>query len=64
MKTKRLLLRKFNPDDWLDLYEYLSQEEVVKYEPYNVFTVESSKQEAIRRSENNDFWAVCLQHLP
>ena len=60
MKTERLLLRKFTPDDWPDLLEYLSQEEVVKYEPYEIFTVESSKQEAIRRSENDSFWAVCL----
>ncbi|MGF7144489.1 RimJ/RimL family protein N-acetyltransferase [Anaerotaenia torta] len=61
MRTKRLLIRRFLPDDWQDLFEYLSQEEVVKYEPYEVFTEEQSRQEAIRRSERPDFWAVCLQ---
>lgn len=61
MKTERLLLRKFTADDWHDLYEYLSQKEVVKYEPYNVFTKEQAKQEAINRSNNPDFWAVCLK---
>ncbi len=61
MRTERLLIRRFLPDDWQDLYEYLSQEEVVKYEPYEVFTEEQSRQEAIRRSERPDFWAVCLQ---
>lgn len=61
MKTERLLLRKFMADDWHDLYEYLSQKEVVKYEPYNVFTKEQAKQEAINRSNNPDFWAVCLK---
>ena len=61
MKTERLQLRRFTPDDWLDLFEYLSQEEVVKYEPYEVFTKESSMCEAIRRSENDSFWAVCLK---
>lgn len=61
MKTNRLLIRKFLPDDWQDLFEYLSQEEVVKYEPYDVFTEEQTRQEAINRSNNSDFWAVCLQ---
>jgi Acetyltransferases, including N-acetylases of ribosomal proteins len=61
METKRLLIRRFLPDDWKDLYEYLSQEEVVKYEPYGVFTEESSRREAISRSIDNNFWAVCLK---
>ena len=61
MKTESLILRKFTPEDWQDLYEYLSQEEVVKYEPYDVFTLEKAKKEAIKRSENPAFWAVCLQ---
>ncbi|MFR8002003.1 MAG: GNAT family N-acetyltransferase [Hydrogeniiclostridium sp.] len=61
MKTERLLIRKFMPDDWHDLYEYLSQEEVVKYEPYGAFTEEQAKREAISRSNNPDFWAVCLK---
>lgn len=61
MKTERLEIRRFQPKDWIDLYEYLSQEEVVKYEPYEVFTEEQSKAEAIYRSKSQDFWAVCLQ---
>ena len=60
METERLSIRRFRPDDWQDLYEYLSQGEVVKYEPYGVFTEVASKQEAINRSENDAFWAVCL----
>jgi RimJ/RimL family protein N-acetyltransferase len=31
------------------------------YEPYDVFTEEACKQEAINRSENESFWAVCLK---
>ncbi|MEG2017776.1 MAG: GNAT family protein [Clostridium sp.] len=61
MKTERLVIRRFQPEDWLDLYEYLSQVEVVKYEPYEVFTEEESKAEAIYRSKSPDFWAVCLK---
>ncbi|MBG0785399.1 MAG: GNAT family N-acetyltransferase [Anaerolineaceae bacterium] len=61
METERLIIRRFLPDDWEDLHEYLSQEEVVKYEPYDVFTEEASKQEAIDRAGNDDFCAVCLK---
>lgn len=60
MKTERLLIRRFTPNDWEDLYDYLSQEDVVKYEPYDVFTKEQSKEEAIKRSKSQNFWAVCL----
>ena len=62
METERLFIRKFTPDDWQDLHEYLSQKEVVKFEPYDLFTEEASKSEAIRRSENDSFWAVCLKN--
>ena len=61
MTTKRLLIRRFTPDDWRDLFAYLSQEAVVKYEPYEVFTEEAGKREAVRRSGNENFWAVCLK---
>lgn len=36
--TDRLLLRKFTIDDHGDLYEYLSNSKVVKYEPYDTYT--------------------------
>lgn len=42
-------------------HEYLFQEEVVKFEPYDVFSVENSKKEVINRSKNNPFCAVCLK---
>lgn len=61
LETDRLVIRKFCCDDWYDLYEYLSQKTVVKYEPYNVFTEEECKQEAIYRSQNDAFFAVCLK---
>lgn len=61
LKTERLIIRRFLPDDWKDLYEYLSKEEVVKFEPYEVFSEEASKAEAIQRSKQDFFWAVCLK---
>ena len=61
METERLWIRRFTPEDWRDLHGHLSREEVVRYEPYGVFTEEESKREAVRRSEDGRFWAVCLK---
>lgn len=61
METERLHIRRFIPADWPDLFEYLSQEETVQYEPYDVFSEDASKKEAERRSTHDAFWAVCLK---
>ncbi|ADL50778.1 GNAT family N-acetyltransferase [Clostridium cellulovorans] len=61
LETERLIIRRFCADDWSDLYEYLSQESVVKYEPYDIHTEEDCKQSAIYRSKDDAFWAVCLK---
>lgn len=59
--TDRLIIRKFEASDWQDLYEYLSDEEVVKFEPNDVYTENQAIEEAIRRSNNESFYAVCLK---
>lgn len=61
LETERLILRRFRAGDWKDLHEYLSDPEVVQYEPYCVFSLEESKSEAIRRARDGEFWAVCLR---
>ncbi len=61
IESGRLIMRKFCCDDWKDLYEYLSNEDVVRYEPYDVFSEEDCKIEAARRSSDKAFWAVCLK---
>lgn len=61
LKTKRLIIRRFQESDWEDLYEYLADEEVVYYEPYEVFSREKCQEEARIRSVSKAFWAVCLQ---
>ncbi|MDR1329767.1 MAG: GNAT family N-acetyltransferase [Oscillospiraceae bacterium] len=61
LETDRLILRRFTPDDWKDLNEYLSQPETVCFEPYEPFSMEDSKREAVTRSENAAFLAVCLK---
>ena len=59
--TDRLIIRKFEPSDWQDLHEYLSDEEVVKFEPYGIYSENQAIEEAIRRSNNESFRAVCLK---
>lgn len=58
MQTERLFIRNFKAEDWHDLYEYLSQKEVLKYEPEPERTEEECKSIAIERSKSNIFWAV------
>jgi RimJ/RimL family protein N-acetyltransferase len=59
--TDRLIIRKFEQNDWQDLYEYLSDKEVVKFEPYDIYSEEQAKEEAIERSKSESFYAVCLK---
>ena len=59
--TERLIIRRFVPDDRRDLHEYLSREEVVRFEPYNVYDEDASRKEAVRRASDDNFWAVCLK---
>lgn len=59
--TKHLLIRNFRKSDGEDLYEYLSDEEVVKFEPYKLFSRDEAYIEAKRRSGDDRFIAVCLK---
>lgn len=58
--TERLIIRKFSPDDFLGLYAYLSDENVVKYEPYEPYTMAEAQREAEYRSNSDEFFAVTL----
>lgn len=59
--SERLIIRKFRAEDWKDMHDYLSDENVVQFEPYETFSEEESKEEAILRAENEAFLAVCLK---
>lgn len=59
--TDRLILRQFQPEDYLDLHEYLSDPEVVRFEPYETFSLKQSKAEAESRANSQFYWAVCLK---
>lgn len=60
-ETERLQIRYFNSGDAQDLFEYLSDEEVVKYEPYGVYPLEACREEAVNRAKNKSFLAVVLK---
>lgn len=58
--TERLVIRPFDKGDGPGLYRYLSDPQVVFYEPYEAFTPEEAAAEAERRAENPAFYAVAL----
>ena len=60
-ETSRLILRRFTPDDWQDLYEYLSIGDVLKYLPEWECTEDACKSISIERSQGDTYWAVCLK---
>ncbi|MBP3887456.1 MAG: GNAT family N-acetyltransferase [Cellulosilyticum sp.] len=61
IQTERLMIRYFKEEDAKDLYDYLSKEEVLKYEPYPTFSYEDAVKEAKNRASNKDFYAVVVK---
>jgi len=61
LNTERLIIRRFEENDWRDLYEYLSDDEVVKFEPYEAFNQKQAKEETNYRITDDAFYAVCLK---
>jgi ribosomal-protein-alanine N-acetyltransferase len=59
METERLYLRRFQEKDYKDLFEYLSQWEVVKYEPYNPLTLKQCVDEAKSRQKTRTTGRRC-----
>lgn len=58
IETERLTIRRFRPDDFWELFEYLSDEDVVRYEPYETYTRSEAVREAEFRSHSDEFFAV------
>jgi len=61
METGRLVLRRYNENDFEDLYEYLSDEEVVRYEPYKPMSKEEVKSNLTWRISTEEMIAVELK---
>lgn len=59
--TERLILRRFSEKDLLDLFEYLSDPEVVKFEPYRPMTLDEVREELNRRIASDEMVAVELK---
>lgn len=58
METERLILRRYTAADFQDLYEYLSDPEVVKFEPYKPMTAEEVRENLAWRIRTDEMVAV------
>ena len=61
-ETERLILRRYKKEDLQDLFEYLSDEEVVKYEPYKPLTFDETRENLAWRIGTGEMIAVELKH--
>ena len=60
-ETERLILRRYRQEDLQDLYEYLSDQEVVEYEPYKPLTFDETKENLQWRIGTDEMIAVALK---
>lgn len=58
METERLILRRYNENDLNDLYEYLSDPEVVRFEPNKPLNLEEAKGNLDWRISTDEMTAV------
>ena len=61
-ETERLILRRYKEEDVQDLFEYLSDKEVVKYEPYKPLTFDETKENLEWRIGTDEMIAVELKN--
>lgn len=61
LETERLILRRYTAGDLEDLYEYLSDDEVVRYEPYKAMTMKETEENLNWRIETDEMLAVELK---
>lgn len=60
IKTERLIIRRFEQSDYMDLYDYLSLPEIYAYEPGEPIDMVTAKDMATQRAQGNEFFAVEL----
>lgn len=60
-ESERLILRRYRKEDIQDLFEYLSDPEVVKYEPYKPLTFDETKENLKWRISTEEMIAVELK---
>lgn len=62
-QTERLVLRRYQKEDLQDLWEYLSDGEVLEYEPYRPMTREEAKENLEWRISTEEMVAVELKSI-
>ena len=60
-ETERLVLRRYKKEDLQDLFEYLSNKEVVEYEPHKPLTLDETKENLKWRIGTDEMVAVELK---
>lgn len=58
METERLILRRYNENDLEDLYEYLSDPEVVRFEPHKPLNMDETEGNLTWRISTDEMTAV------
>lgn len=61
IQTQRLILRRFAKKDLQDLYEYLSDAEVVRFEPYKPMSMQQAAENLDWRISTDEMIAVELE---
>ncbi len=61
-ETERLILRRYKKEDVQDLFEYLSDKEVVRYEPYKPQTFDETEKSLEWRIGTDEMIAVELKN--
>ena len=61
LETERLILRRYKKSDLDDLYAYLSDPDVVKYEPYKPMTMQETEENLDWRISTDEMIAVELK---
>ncbi len=61
LETDRLVLRRFCEEDLLDLYEYLSDETVVRFEPCQAMDLNETKETLNGRISSDEMVAAALK---
>lgn len=61
--TGRLIIRRYAEKDLNDLYEYLCDEEIVRFEPYNALSFEETKKSLEWHISSDEIFAIELKGL-
>jgi RimJ/RimL family protein N-acetyltransferase len=60
LTTERLTIRRFRPEDAGDLFEYLSDPQIYRFEPCETIDRVLAGQRAAEMAASSDFWAIEL----